>query len=242
VRENGRNSNTKTRRRFKVYFARGAAATTPFAPEEYKDSRIHDGDSLLHSGTIDKLSGRYTMQQSELKQLYVDELKDIYSAETQLVKALPKMAKAAVSAELRNGFERHLEQTREHVSRLEQIFDGLDETPTGKHCRGMEGLIKEGSEAAEDDYERDAKDAALIGAAQRVEHYEIAAYGTVRAMAEKLGEDKAVNILIQTLQEEKDTDVKLSTLADKMTIEDDGAVEPGTKPQARKAKGKAARA
>jgi len=181
------------------------------------------------------------MQQSELKQLYVDELKDIYSAETQLVKALPKMAKAAVSAELRNGFERHLEQTREHVSRLEQIFDGLDETPTGKHCRGMEGLIKEGSEAAEDDYERDAKDAALIGAAQRVEHYEIAAYGTVRAMAEKLGEDKAVNILIQTLREEKDTDVKLSTLADKMTIEDDGAVEPDTKPQTRKAKGKAAR-
>jgi ferritin-like metal-binding protein YciE len=182
------------------------------------------------------------MQQSELKQLYVDELKDIYSAETQLVKALPKMAKAAVSAELRNGFERQLEQTREHVSRLEQIFDGLDETPTGKHCRGMEGLIKEGSEAAEDDYERDAKDAALIGAAQRVEHYEIAAYGTVRAMAEKLGEDKAVNILIQTLREEKDIDVKLSTLADKMTIEDDGAVEPGTKPQTRKAKGKAARA
>jgi ferritin-like metal-binding protein YciE len=182
------------------------------------------------------------VQQTELKELYVDELKDIYSAETQLVKALPKMVKAAVSAELRNGFEHHLQQTREHVSRLEQIFDGLDETPTGKHCRGMEGLIKEGGEAAEEDYERDAKDAALIGAAQRVEHYEIAAYGTVRAMAEKLGEDKAVNILSQTLQEEKDTDVKLSTLADKMTIEDDGAEEPGTKPQARKAKGKTARA
>jgi ferritin-like metal-binding protein YciE len=182
------------------------------------------------------------VQQSELKELYVDELKDIYSAETQLVKALPKMAKAAVSAELRNGFVQHLEQTKEHVSRLEQIFDALDETPTGKHCKGMEGLIKEGGEAAEEDYERDAKDAALIGAAQRVEHYEIAAYGTVRAMAEKLGEDKAVNILIQTLQEEKDTDVKLSALADKMTIEDDGAVEPGTKPQTRKAKGKAARA
>jgi len=143
------------------------------------------------------------VQQLELKELYVDELKDIYSAETQLVKALPKMAKAAVSAELRNGFQQHLEQTKEHVSRLEQIFDELDETPTGKHCKGMEGLIKEGGEAAEEDYEGDAKDAALIGAAQRVEHYEIAAYGTVRAMAEKLGESKAVNLLSQTLQEEK---------------------------------------
>jgi ferritin-like metal-binding protein YciE len=182
------------------------------------------------------------VQQLELKELYVDELKDIYSAETQLVKALPKMAKAAVSAELRNGFVQHLEQTREHVSRLEQIFDELDETPSGKHCKGMEGLIKEGGEAAEEDYERDAKDAALIGAAQRVEHYEIAAYGTVRAMAEKLGEAKAVNILSQTLQEEKDTDVKLSTLADKMTIEDDSEKEPGGKSEARKTKGKAARA
>jgi ferritin-like metal-binding protein YciE len=182
------------------------------------------------------------VQQSELKELYVDELKDIYSAETQLVKALPKMAKAAVSAELRNGFVQHLEQTREHVSRLEQIFDGLDETPTGKHCRGMEGLIKEGGEAAEEDYERDAKDAALIGAAQRVEHYEIAAYGTVRAIAEKLGESNAVNLLSQTLQEEKDTDVKLSTLADKMTIEDNSEKEPEANSEVRKAKGKAARA
>jgi ferritin-like metal-binding protein YciE len=182
------------------------------------------------------------VQKSELRELYVDELKDIYSAETQLVKALPKMAKAAVSAELRNGFEQHLEQTREHVSRLEQIFEDLDETPTGKHCKGMEGLIKEGGEAAEEDYERDAKDAALIGAAQRVEHYEIAAYGTVRAMAEKLGESKAVNLLSQTLQEEKDTDVKLSKVADKMTIEDNSENEPGAKSEARKARGKAARA
>lgn len=182
------------------------------------------------------------MQQSELKELYVDELKDIYSAETQLVKALPKIAKAAVSAELRNGFVQHLEQTKGHVSRLEQIFDGLDETPTGKHCNGMEGLIKEGGEAAEEDYEGDAKDAALIGAAQRVEHYEIAAYGTVRAMAEKLGEDKAVNLLSQTLQEEKDTDVRLSKLADKMPIEDNSETEPNEKSEVRKARGKAARA
>src|ERR1700733_12433860 len=178
------------------------------------------------------------MQQSELKELYIDELKDIYSAETQLVKALPKMAKAAASEELRSGFEEHLEQTKGHVSRLEQIFQALSEKPTGKKCMGMQGLIKEGGEAAGEDYVDDAKDAALIGAAQRVEHYEIAAYGTVRAMAEKLGEDKAVQLLSQTLQEEKDTDVKLSKVADKMTIEDDGAVEPGTKPQTRNAKAK----
>ena len=161
------------------------------------------------------------MLQSELKELYVDELKDIYSAETQLVKALPKMAKAAVSAELRNGFQEHLTQTEGHVSRLEQIFDALGEKPTGKKCEGMAGLIKEGGEAAEEDYEGDVKDSALIGAAQRVEHYEIAAYGTVRAMAEKLGDEKAVQLLSQTLQEEKDTDVKLSKLSDKMKVEAD---------------------
>lgn len=182
------------------------------------------------------------MQQSELKELYVDELKDIYSAETQLVKALPKMAKAAVSAELRNGFEQHLEQTKGHVDRLEQIFHGLDQKPTGKHCGGMEGLIKEGGEAAEEDYERDAKDAALIGAAQRVEHYEIAAYGTVRAMAEKLGENEAVKLISQTLQEEKDTDVKLSKVADKMTIEEDSESGEMATTRVRSPKGKAAKA
>jgi ferritin-like metal-binding protein YciE len=159
--------------------------------------------------------------QSEFKELYIEELRDIYSAETQLVKALPKMAKAAESDELRSGFEEHLEQTKGHVSRLEQIFDALGEKPTGKKCEGMAGLIKEGGEAAQEDYEGDVKDSALIGAAQRVEHYEIAAYGTVRAMAEKLGEDDAVELLSQTLQEEKDTDVKLSDLSDKMTVEAD---------------------
>src|ERR1700679_1443179 len=174
-------------------------------------------------------------------ELYVDELKDIYSAETQLVKPLPKMAKPAVSAELRNGFERHLEQTRGHATRLEQIFQALDEKPTGKHCNGMKGLIKEGGEAAEEDYRGDAKDAALIGAAQRVEHYEIAAYGTVRAMAEKLGEDAAVKLLSQTLQEEKDTDVKLSGLADQIQVVG-GTEEEENEPATRTAKAKAARA
>jgi ferritin-like metal-binding protein YciE len=183
------------------------------------------------------------VQQSDLKELYIDELKDIYSAETQLVKALPKMAKAAASDELRSGFEEHLEQTKGHVSRLEQIFQALAEKPGGKKCMGMEGLIKEGGEAAEEDYEDDAKDAALIGAAQRVEHYEIAAYGTVRAMAEKLGEDEAAELLGQTLQEEKDTDVKLSNLADEIqVIGDSEDEEEKSEAPARAAKAKSARA
>jgi len=183
------------------------------------------------------------VQQSELKELYVDELRDIYSAETQLVKALPKMAKAAASDELRSGFEEHLEQTKGHVSRLEQIFQALAEKPTGKKCMGMEGLIKEGGEAAGEDYVDDAKDSALIGAAQRVEHYEIAAYGTVRAIAKKLGEDEAFDLLSQTLQEEKDTDVKLSDLADQIEVVGDSESEENERAQpARAAKAKAARA
>jgi ferritin-like metal-binding protein YciE len=178
------------------------------------------------------------VQHSELKELYVDELKDIYSAETQLVKALPKMAKAAVSGELRGGFEEHLEQTKGHVRRLELIFSALDEKPTGKHCKGMEGLIKEGAEAAGEGYESQAKDAALIGAAQRVEHYEIAAYGTVRAMADKLGENEAAKLLSQTLQEEKDTDVKLSKVADNMTVtaDSDKQATEGRRSQSEKRK------
>jgi ferritin-like metal-binding protein YciE len=121
------------------------------------------------------------MSDQGLKELYIDELKDLYSAENQLVKALPKMAKGAVSDELRQGFEEHLEQTKGHVARLEQIFQSLEESPKGKKCAGMEGLIKEGAEVLEENYEGNILDAALIGAAQRVEHYEIAAYGTARA-------------------------------------------------------------
>jgi ferritin-like metal-binding protein YciE len=158
------------------------------------------------------------MQASELREIFVDEIKDIYSAEAQLVKALPKMAKAAVSNELRSAFEKHLEQTKEHAARLEQIFAGLEEKPTGKKCFGMQGLIKEGAAAIDEDYEGQAKDTVLIGAAQRVEHYEIAAYGTVRAIAEKLGERQAVTLLSKTLQEEKDTDEKLTELAEKIKV------------------------
>ena len=124
------------------------------------------------------------MQKASFRNLYVDELRDLYSAETQLVRALPRMAKAASSSELRQAFEEHLRQTSEQVSRLERIFEDLEERPTGKKCLGMEGLLKEGMEAMRGAYRDAVLDAALIGAAQRVEHYEIAAYGTARAFAE----------------------------------------------------------
>jgi len=153
------------------------------------------------------------MPNEGLKELYIDELRDLYSAENQLVKALPKMAKAASSDELRQGFEEHLEQTKEHVARLEQIFEALDESPKGKKCMGMEGLVKEGAEAMEEDFEDAVMDSALIGAAQRVEHYEIAAYGTTREFANLLGETEAASLLEETLNEEKETDEKLTELA-----------------------------
>src|SRR5580704_4563392 len=152
------------------------------------------------------------MSEEGLKELYIDELKDLYSAENQLVKALPKMAKAATSEDLRTGFEEHLEQTKGHVERLETIFKQLGENPKGKKCKGMEGLIEEGSEAIEE-YGGGLLDAALIGAAQRVEHYEMAGYGTVIAFAEELGESEHVTLLDETLEEEKETDEKLTDLA-----------------------------
>ena len=163
------------------------------------------------------------MQEQGLKQLYIDELKDLYNAENQLVKALPKLVKGAQSNELRQGFEEHLEQTKGHVQRLEQIFEMLGESPKGKKCKGMEGLIEEGSEVMDEDYEGSVLDAALIGAAQRVEHYEIAGYGTVRNMAELLGESDQVSLLEETLQEEKETDEKLTALAKQINAEANGS-------------------
>jgi ferritin-like metal-binding protein YciE len=153
------------------------------------------------------------MSDEGLKELYVEELKDIYNAENQLVKALPKLAKAAASNELRRGFEEHLEQTKGHVARIEQIFEMLDESPKGRKCSGMEGLVEEGSEIMKEGLEGAVLDAALIGAAQRVEHYEIAAYGTVIAFAQTLGESDHVSLLEETLSEEKETDEKLTGLA-----------------------------
>jgi ferritin-like metal-binding protein YciE len=163
------------------------------------------------------------MTQQDLRQLYIDELKDLYSAENQMVKALPKMAKAAASDELREAFQEHLEQTKGQVERLETIFGALEESPKGKKCAGMEGLVKEGSENISD-YEDEVRDAALIGAAQRVEHYEIAGYGTVIAFAELLGEDEHVSLLRETLQEEKDADSKLTDLSKAVNV---AAEHPG---------------
>src|ERR1700680_1108720 len=154
------------------------------------------------------------MKLDSLKKLYLEELRDLYSAETQLVKALPKMVKGASSAELKQTFGNHLEQTEEHVERLNAIFGRLDEKPTGKTCKAMKGLIEEGSEMLEEEGEESVIDAGLIGAAQRVEHYEIASYGTVRTFANLLGEEDAADLLQQTLDEEGETDKLLSELAE----------------------------
>jgi ferritin-like metal-binding protein YciE len=173
------------------------------------------------------------MPNQGLKELYVEELKDLYNAETQLVKALPKLARAATSEELRRGFEDHLEQTKGHVERLQKIFDLLEESPKGKKCKGMEGLIEEGAEVTQEDYEGSLLDAALIGAAQRVEHYEIAGYGIVRSFAEALGETEHVSLLNETLEEEKETDEKLTELATQINAE---ANEGGEQPKMQQSK------
>jgi ferritin-like metal-binding protein YciE len=163
------------------------------------------------------------MNKNDLHELYVEQLRDLYSAENQLVKALPKMAEAATTDELRTAFEEHLEQTQGHVQRLETIFENLGEKPTGEKCKGMEGLVEEGSEVIEnDDFEGELKDAALIAAAQRVEHYEIAGYGTVRTFASLLEDDEAVELLEQTLEEEKETDQKLTEIAESVNLEAQG--------------------
>jgi ferritin-like metal-binding protein YciE len=154
------------------------------------------------------------MSMDSLRDLYVDELKDLYNAENQLVKALPKMARKASAPELKRAFEDHLGQTRKHVERLERIFKDLGEKPTGKTCKAMKGLVEEGKEIIEEDGDGSVLDAALIGAAQRVEHYEIAGYGTVRTFASLLGEDNAAGALQKTLDEEGAADKKLTGLAE----------------------------
>lgn len=154
------------------------------------------------------------MRITTLDQVLADELKDIYNAENQLIKALPKMAKAAESNDLRKAFEEHLEQTRVHAQRIEEICSDLSIKPRGKKCMGMEGLIEEGNEVLQSDADPIPLQAALIGAAQRVEHYEIAAYGTARAHARQLGYLKAVDLLGQTLAEEKQADELLTKLAE----------------------------
>ncbi|MCO6042867.1 ferritin-like domain-containing protein [Aeoliella sp. ICT_H6.2] len=153
------------------------------------------------------------MNIDSLEKLYVHELKDLYSAETQLLEALPKMAAAASHDELKAGFEEHLKQTKQHVARLEAIFKTLDFQPGGHKCNGMEGLIAEGEEILREDMPGEVRDAALVAAAQRVEHYEMAGYGVASTYAEKLGHKDHADLLTETLEEEGATDRKLSRLA-----------------------------
>jgi ferritin-like metal-binding protein YciE len=156
---------------------------------------------------------------SNPRELLIEELKDLFSAENQLVKALPKMAKAASSPELQKAFETHLEETKGHAARLEEIMTSLDESPRGKKCLAMEGLIEEGKEVMEEDATPAMLDLALIGAAQKVEHYEIAGYGTARTLAELAGETKVARLLQKTLDEEGKTDKLLTEIASEVAIE-----------------------
>jgi len=163
------------------------------------------------------------MEIDSLRKLYVEELKDLYSAEKQILQALPKMAKKATDAKLKQGFEQHLRQTEGHVERLDRIFDALGKAGRGKKCKAMEGLLEEGKEVMQEDMEPEVMDAALIAAAQRVEHYEMAGYGTCRTWAQVLGEEMHAKLLQQTLDEERETDQKLTQLAES-TINVEAAV------------------
>jgi ferritin-like metal-binding protein YciE len=163
------------------------------------------------------------MEHNALRKLYIDELRDLYDAESRLVKALPRLAKASTSVDLRAAIEEHLELTRGHVDRLMEIFDALGEKPGGKKCAGMMGLIKEGEELKDADFEGQVMDAALISAAQRVEHYEIAAYGCVKTWAGLLGESDASALLDKTLEEEKESDRKLTELSERINVEAKGS-------------------
>src|ERR1700748_1142741 len=159
------------------------------------------------------------MKFASLNDLYIEQLKDLHSAETQLIKALPKMAKAAKSPELKAAFTEHLEETKEQLERLNQISEKLGKRLTGHTCAAMKGLIEEGSEWMEEDAEPGVMDAGLIASAQRVEHYEMAGYGTVHNFAQLLGEDKAAKLLAETLQEEGAADKKLTALAKAINVE-----------------------
>ncbi len=170
------------------------------------------------------------MSLDSLQALYISELKDLYSAENQLLKALPKMAKAASSPELSQAFKAHLEETKGHVERLEAVFQELDASPKGKKCKAMEGLIEEASELLKEEAAPDVMDAALIAAAQRVEHYEMAGYGCVRTYAKVLGFTKSAALLQETLDEEGACDKKLTTLAEGGINSDANAEEEAEAP------------
>ena len=174
------------------------------------------------------------MKVNSLQELYVDELKDLYDAENQIIKALPKMIDAASSEELQNALTEHLEVTREQAKRIEQIFQNMGEKLKAEKCKGMEGVIKEGAEILSEDMDENVKDAAIISAAQRVEHYEMAGYGTVRTWANLLGESEAEELLQETLDEEKEADEKLNQLAEQINVQAEaGADEEEEEPEVR---------
>jgi ferritin-like metal-binding protein YciE len=158
------------------------------------------------------------MSVDTIERLFLEELKDLHSAETQITRALPKMAKAASSTELRAAFEHHLKETEGHVQRLDKIFDSLGVSSGRKTCEGMKGVLEEGSQMLRETEEGEVRDEALISAAQRVEHYEMAAYGTVRAYAERLGKSQIAQLLEKTLDEEKAADKKLTDISEKIQI------------------------
>jgi ferritin-like metal-binding protein YciE len=153
-------------------------------------------------------------QAGTLHDAFIEELRDTYDAEKQLIKALPKLAKAAASTDLRAAFESHLEETKGHVERLEQVFQSLEEKPRGKHCEGIAGIIEEGKSMMEEEFDEATMDAVLIAAGQRAEHYEMAAYGTLIAWAQSMGHTEAINLLQEILEEEKAADEKLTSLAE----------------------------
>jgi len=165
------------------------------------------------------------MKLDTLKTLYIDELRDLYNAENQLIKALPKMAKAASSEELQDAFEKHLEQTKTHVDRLEEVFEEIGEKPKGETCKAMKGLIEEGSEILHEDGEESVIDAGIIVAAQKVEHYEIASYGSVRTFAQLLGKDSSAELLQTTLDEESEANELLNKLAEDI-VNPEALMEP----------------
>lgn len=167
------------------------------------------------------------MKVESLRDLYLEQLQDLYNAEQQLIKALPKMAKAATSDELRTAIEEHLEETKTQAERIETICEEMGKKATGKKCKAMEGLVKEGSETLGEDMEDSLKDAAIIADAQRVEHYEIAGYGCVVAYAKRLGDEEAADLLTQTLEEEKAADQKLNDIAEELDIEVSAEGEEG---------------
>jgi ferritin-like metal-binding protein YciE len=178
------------------------------------------------------------MEMDSLKELYVEELKDLWSAETQITKALPKMMKAATNPKLKKAFNTHLKQTERQIKRLERIFKELDESPRGKKCVGMEGLVKEAQELIKEKPDAEVLDAGLIAAAQHVEHYEMAGYGCVRTWARQMGEDRQAELLQETLDEEEQTDRLLTELAEseiniEAEDEDDEEAQPATRTRAK---------